>query len=287
MGAQESTAFQMPDDRLVGVAKEMVDQLAQQKRHGIKAQQGKLIGRLVEIMVQLELQKRRQQQQQQDEKEERVLEEVKVVEEQKERVEEKEVSEEKEEQRNAPPPPLWSVAEPDWWLDRMPPSSPSPQQQAKMEGDQRTAAGKEMVVVVEKDSRSDVVDKETGGLEEKSMQQQEMVVVVEKEEGSDVEQRLPAEAPTSPWPPPTLQGLPAGLRALIARSDPSGTRWWFDVKYDGGHGKEDVKKITGIGTGCMVSIFGSWGKEPGRRRLTRTSRERVREKEKSSPTRED
>ena len=160
MGAQESTAFQMPDDRLVGVAKEMVDQLAQQKRHGIKAQQGKLIGRLVEIMVQLELQKRRQQQQQQDEKEERVLEEVKVVEEQKERVEEKEVSEEKEEQRNAPPPPLWSVAEPDWWLDRMPPSSPSPQQQAKMEGDQPTAAGEEKGVVVEKDGRSDVVDKD-------------------------------------------------------------------------------------------------------------------------------
>ena len=91
MGAQESTAFQMPDDRLVGVAKEMVDQLAQQKRHGIKAQQGKLIGRLVEIMVQLELQKRRQQQLHQEEKEEQVLEEVKVVEEQEERVEEKEV----------------------------------------------------------------------------------------------------------------------------------------------------------------------------------------------------
>ena len=59
---------------------------------------------------------------------------------------------------------------------------------------------------------------------------------------------------------PKLQGLPAGLRALIARSDPSGT-WWFGVRYDGGHGKEDVKKRTGIGTGCMVSILGSWGKE--------------------------
>ena len=125
----------------------------------------------------------------------------------------------------------------------MPPSSPSPQQQAKMEGDQPTAAGEEKGVVVEKDGRSDVVDKEKWGPEEMSMQQQEMVVV-EKEDGSDVEKQLQAKAPPSPWPPPTLQGLPAGLRALIARSDPSGTRWWFDVKYDGGHGKEDVKKIT-------------------------------------------
>ena len=137
-GSQESAAFPTPDDRLVGLAKEIVDQLAQQKRHGIKAQQGKLIGLLVEIIVQLELQKRRQQQLHQEEKEEQVLEEVKVVEEQEERVEGKEVREEKEEHRNAPPPlpPLWSVAEPDWWLDRMLPSSPLPQQQAKMEGDQ-------------------------------------------------------------------------------------------------------------------------------------------------------
>ena len=59
------------------------------------------------------------------------------------------------------------------------------------------------------------------------------------------------------------------------------------MRYDGGHGKEDAKKRTGIGTGCMVSIFGSWEKEPGRRRLTRPRRERVREKEKSSHTRED
>ena len=66
-GAQESAAFTTPDDRLVGVAKEVVDQLAQQKRHGIKTQQGKLIGLLAEIMVQLELQKRRQQQQQREE----------------------------------------------------------------------------------------------------------------------------------------------------------------------------------------------------------------------------
>ena len=72
------------------MAKEIVDQLAQQKRHGIKAQQGKLIGRLVEIMVQLELQKRRQQQQQQEETEKQVLEKVKVVEEeQEERVDKK------------------------------------------------------------------------------------------------------------------------------------------------------------------------------------------------------
>ena len=80
-----------------------------------------------------------------------------------------------------------------------------------------------MVVVVEKDGRSDVVDRETGGAEEMSIQQQEMVAVVEKEDGSDVEQELPAKAPLSPWPPPKFQGLPAGLKALIARSNPSGT----------------------------------------------------------------
>ena len=54
-----------------------------------------------------------------------------------------------------------------------------------MEGDQPTAAGEEKGVVVEKDGRSDVVDKEKWGPEEMSMQQQEMVVV-EKEDGSDV-----------------------------------------------------------------------------------------------------
>ena len=123
-----------------------------------------------------------------------MLGEVKVAEEeQEERVEGKKAREEKEEQRNVPPPPLWSVAEPHRWLDRMPPSSPSPQQQAKMEGDQRTTAGKEMVVVVEKDGRSNVVDKETGGPDEMSIQQQEMVVVVEKEDGSDVEPQLRAD----------------------------------------------------------------------------------------------
>ena len=73
-----------------------------------------------------------------------------------------------------------------------------------------------MVVVVEKDGRSDVVGKETGGPEELSIQHQEMMVVVEKQDGSDVEQMLPAKAPPSLWPSPKLQGLPAGLRALIA-----------------------------------------------------------------------
>ena len=102
-----------------------------------------------------------------------------------------------------------------------------------------------------------MVDKETGGLEEMSIQQQEMVVAVVKEDDADVEQQLPAKAPPSLLPPPKLQGLPAGLKALIARSDPSGTWWWFGVRYDGGHGKEDMMKRTGIGTGCMVSILGS------------------------------
>ena len=81
-GAQESAAFPTPDDRLVGGANEIVDQLAQQKRQGTKAQEGKLIGLFVEIMVRLELQKRRQQQQQQEGKEEQVLQKVKVVDEQ-------------------------------------------------------------------------------------------------------------------------------------------------------------------------------------------------------------
>ena len=156
-----------------------------------------------------------------------------------------------------------------------------------MEGDQRTAAGKKMVVVVEKNGRSDVVDQETEGPEEMSIHQQEMVIVVEKEDGSDVEHQLPAKAPPSPWPARKLRGLPAGLRALIARSDPFGTWWWFGVRYDGGHGKEDTKKTKGIGTGCMTSIFGNWREELGRRRLTRPRHKRVREKGKSSPTRND
>ena len=37
----------------------------------------------------------------------------------------------------------------------------------------------------------------------------------------------------------------------------------------------------------MVSTFESWGEKPGRRRLTRPRRERVRVKEKRSPIRED
>ena len=83
------------------------------------------------------------------------------------------------------------------------------------------------------------------------------MLVVEKEDGSDVEQHRPAKAPPSPWSPPELLALPAGLRALTAGSDPSGTCWWFCVRYDGGHGKEDVKERTGIGTSRMVSIFES------------------------------
>ena len=54
--AQGSTADPTPDDCLVEVAPEIVDQLIQQTWNGIQAQQGKLVGRLViEIMFQLEL----------------------------------------------------------------------------------------------------------------------------------------------------------------------------------------------------------------------------------------
>ena len=68
------------------------------------------------------------------------------------------------------------------------------------------------------------------------------------------------------------------MGALVARSDSSGT--WCDVRDDEGeHGDEDLTKRTGIGTDYMVSIFGSWGKEPGRRRPTRKRRERAREEE--------
>ena len=48
---------------------------------------------------------------------------------------------------------------------------------------------------------------------------------------------------------------------------------------EGEHGDEELKKRTGTGTGDMVGIFGSWGKESCRRRLTRPRREQVREKE--------
>ena len=37
------------------------------------------------------------------------------------------------------------------------------------------------------------------------------------------QQQLPAKAPPTPWPPPTLQELPACLGALTARSGPSAT----------------------------------------------------------------
>ena len=51
-------------------------------------------------------------------------------------------------------------------------------------------------------------------------------------------QQLPAKAPPSPWPPSTLQELPASLGALIARSDPFVS--WCGVKdVEGEHGDED------------------------------------------------
>ena len=46
-----------------------------------------------------------------------------------------------------------------------------------------------MVVVADKDSRTDVVDKETGGPMEMSTHRHEMSVVVEIEDGSDVEEQ--------------------------------------------------------------------------------------------------
>ena len=49
-----------PDDRLVEVAQEMVGQLVQQTRNEIQAQQGKLVGRLIEVMVQQELLQKQQ-----------------------------------------------------------------------------------------------------------------------------------------------------------------------------------------------------------------------------------
>ena len=99
------------------------------------------------------------------------------------------------------------------------------------------------------------------------------------------QQQLPAKVPPALWPPPTLQELPAGLGALVAKSDPFRTT--CGKGDEGERGDEDLKKRTGIGAGYIVSIFGSLGKEPCRRHLTRPRREWVREKEKSSPTRED
>ena len=96
-------------------------------------------------------------------------------------------------------------------------------------------------------------------------------------------QQLPAKAAPTPWAPLIIQELPVGLRALIARSDPDGT--WCGVRDDEGeHGDDYLKQRTGVRTSNMVSIFGSRGKEPGHRRLTRPRRERVREKENLSPT---
>ena len=134
-----------------------------------------------------------------------------------------------------------------------------------------------------------------------------MVVVVEEEDGSYLGQQQAASPPSSPsllqqaapqqqqtitgplsslpWPPPSspqqddLRGIyekihwefnkdmTADVGVLVARSDSSET--WCGVRDDEGeHGNEDLNNRTGIGTGYMVSIFGDWGKEPGRRRLT-------------------
>ena len=68
MHAQRSATDPTPDDRLVEVAEEIVDQLVQQKPNGIQAQQGKLVELWIKVMVQLELQQQRQQQRQQEEK---------------------------------------------------------------------------------------------------------------------------------------------------------------------------------------------------------------------------
>ena len=53
--AQGSATDPTPDDRLVEVAQEIVDQLVQHTRNGIQAQEGKLVGRLIEVVL-LELQ---------------------------------------------------------------------------------------------------------------------------------------------------------------------------------------------------------------------------------------
>ena len=66
--AQGSAADPTPDDRLVDLVEEIVNQLAQQIRNVIQAQQGKLVGLSIEVMAQPEMQQQRKQQQQHEEK---------------------------------------------------------------------------------------------------------------------------------------------------------------------------------------------------------------------------
>ena len=58
--AHGSSTDPTPDDRLVEMAEEIEDQLVQQKRNGVQAQHWKLVGRLTEAMVQIELQQQQQ-----------------------------------------------------------------------------------------------------------------------------------------------------------------------------------------------------------------------------------
>ena len=226
-----------------------------------------------------------------EEKEEQVLGEVKMVEEEQEGNMEDKVGEEKEDQRNAPSPPLPSLNEVDHRVEQVgelvaspppAPSLPSPHAEAMELEEQRQAGDDGVTTVVEKYCGFDVVDKETGGAGGTSLQQQEMVAV-EKKDGRDVEQQLPAKVPSLPWPPSALQELLVGLRALIARLDPSGM-WWFGVWGDGGkHGEEENKgerdwELQGIGTRVILSTFVSWGAESMGRRLTKPRRETERER---------
>ena len=58
------------------------------------------------------------------------------------------------------------------------------------------------------------------------------------------QQQQQPTAPPTPWPPPKLQALPAGRRALIGRSYPSGT-WWFGAWDDGERGEEEMRESDG------------------------------------------